>query len=339
MSTAESALASGDTELNNRYTGLLRHYDAAAIRYKRRLFTLWCVSMGLTWVPLMLAIAGLAGWLPTTWHNHILPMIILPTTGFANALATITQLLFTYRGRWLKYRAATEHLRENCMRFRARLRPFHHDDAEKSFRIALDELETEMGERKPFRWTNVAPWRILIVLQALPEKIRGEPAHAPDEGLYPRCGDDLDAAEAMIVVERLRNQQRWHLAKARQYSRSYLALQAGIVLLGLASAALGWLVGRHLGQLALFSTATLFLIAFREQLSYGALCLRYTRIAATLEQIETDYRAQLASLPAPAPAQRAEILRDAAARVEQALASEFQYWYFGTENMGSAASK
>jgi hypothetical protein len=123
--------------------------------------------------------------------------------------------------------------------------------------------------------------------------------------------------------------------------RIHLAFQAGVVLLGLASAASGLLVSHkhQLGTLALLSSATLFLIACREQMAVAALCLRYTRIADTLPQIEADYRALLAGSPALAPGKRAELLRDAAARVEQALASEFQYWYFGSENVGSATSK
>ena len=334
--TAPQQLTS-DSELNNRYIQLLRHYDAEAIRYKRRLFTLWGVSMGLTWVPLMLAIAAMSQWIPT-WSVRALQEVILPAAGLANSLVTVAQLVFMFRGRWLKYRAATERLRENCMRYRARLRPFNHDDAEKSFHIALDELEQEVGERQPFRLVDLIPWRYLIGLKPLPEKIRDELTHAPDEGLYPRCGDDFNATETTIILERLRNQQRWHLDKAGQYSRRYLALQAGVVLLGLASAGYGWLVGHDLAPLALFSTATLFLIAYREQMAYPALCLRYTRIADTLAQIEADYRTLLTHSPATTPLQRAEMLRDAAARVEQTLASEFQYWYFGVENVGSAAS-
>jgi hypothetical protein len=77
----------------------------------------------------------------------------------------------------------------------------------------------------------------------------------------------------------------------RRCPRRYLALQAGVVLLGLASAAYGWYVGHELGPLSFFSTATLFLMAFRDQMAYPALCLRYTRIADTLAQIEAEYRA------------------------------------------------
>jgi hypothetical protein len=225
------------------------------------------------------------------------------------------------------------------MRFRVRLRPFAHDDAENSFRTALGELEQELTARQPLRFGDLIPWRYLVGLKPLPAKIRDELAHAPDGGLYPRFGEDIAAAEKLIIVERLQHQQRWHLAKAGQNSRRYLALQAGVVLLGLASAAYGWYVGHQLGPLALFSTATLFLIAFRDQMGYPALCLRYTRIAETLAQIEAEYQATVEQPVEPGGQKRTESLRNAAARVEQALASEFQYWYFGVENIGSAASK
>ncbi len=326
-----------DPELNARYKRLLTHCDNQAMSYKRRLFALWGLSMGLTWVPLMMAIAALSGWLPT-WLVRQLPETILPAAGLANSVVTIAQLIFSFRGRWLKYRAATERLRDNCMRFRAHLRLFRIDETGTRFRIALEELEKALGERQAFHWKDWLPRSYLIGLKPLPKMLRDPMPHAPDEGLYPRCGDDLDAAERTIIRERLENQRRWHLVKAGQFSRRYLALQAGIVLLGVASSVYGWLVGHELGPLALFSTATLFLIAYREQMVYPGLCLRYQRIADTLAQIEAEYRALLATPSADPVSQRAEGLRNAAARVEQTLASEFQYWYFGVENIGSAAA-
>jgi hypothetical protein len=69
--------STADSELNKRYTQLLHHYDAEAIRYKRHLFTLWGVSMGLTWVPLILAIAAMSEWLPN-WSVLALQEFILP---------------------------------------------------------------------------------------------------------------------------------------------------------------------------------------------------------------------------------------------------------------------
>jgi hypothetical protein len=329
-------LPTEDTALNERYLRLLRHYDACAVRSKRWMLTLWGVSMGLTWVPLLLAIAALAGWLPEGF-DRLLVVAILPGAGLANAAVTVAQMVLLFRSRWLKYRAATERLRENCMRFRARLDVFGSDDASRHFDTALDELEKEVDDRRPVRLWDRIPWSYLVGMKPLPEKLRAPLDHSPDQGLYPRC-DDPEAAEAVIALGRLRNQQHWHLLKARSYSRRYLSLQAGIVFLGLASAAYGWLFGRHLAPLALFSTATLFLIAAREQLGYAALCVRYTRIVETLEQIEREYDALKAG-GADAPGQRLEWLRQTAARVERSLASEFQYWYFGRENFGTATSR
>jgi hypothetical protein len=323
-----------DPALNERYLRLLRHYDACAVRSKRWMLTLWGVSMGLTWVPLLLAIAALAGWLPEGF-DRVLLVAILPGAGLANAVVTIGQIVSLLRSRWLKYRAATERLRENCMRFRARLDVFGGDDAARHFGTALDELEKEVDDRRLVRLWDRIPWSYLVGMKPLPEKLRAPFEHSPDRGLYPRC-DDSESAEAVVVLGRLRNQQHWHLLKARSYSRRYLALQAGIVLLGLASAAYGWLFGRHLAPLALFSTATLFLIAYRDQLGHAALCVRYARIVETLEQVEREY-ALLNSGGAVNAAQRLEWLRQTAARVERSLASEFQYWYFGRENFSRAA--
>lgn len=336
--TPPVVLPAEDHALNERYLRLLQDYDSRAIRSKRWMLTLWGVSMLLTWVPLLLAIAQLAKWLPEGFYN-LLVSAILPGAGFANAAVTIAQLVFLLRNRWLKYRAATERLRENCMRFRVRLNVFCGEDAAHHFRAALDELEQEVGDRRPFHLWDRIPWSYLIGLQPLPDKLRAPLDHSPDKGLYPRC-DDAATAETIIILERLRNQKRWHLLKARSYSRRYLAFQFGIVLLGLASATyswLYWLAGyqRELPPLAMFSMATLCLIAYRERLGYAQLCVRYTRIVETLEQIEREYDA-LKKAGAASAAQRLDILRKTAARVERSLASEFQYWYFGRENFGSA---
>jgi hypothetical protein len=325
-----------DCALNERYLRLLRDYDACAVRSKRWMLTLWNASMLLTWVPLLLAIAALAYGLPEGSY-HRLVVVILRSAGFANAVVTIAQMVSLFRNRWLKYRAATERLRENCMRFRARLNNFCGDDAAQTFRAALDELEEEVNDRRPLHLWDRIPWSYLVGLQPLPEKLHAPLDHSPDKGLYPRC-DEADTAETIVILERLRNQQRWHLLKARWYSRLYLLLQVVIVFLGLTSAAYRWQFGyEQLATLALFSTATLCLIAYRERLGFAQLCVRYARIVETLEQIEREYDASKVG-GAESAAQRLEWLRQTAARVERSLASEFQYWYFGRENFGSAAS-
>ncbi len=325
-----------NAKLNERYRTLFARCDRLAINYKRSLLWLWTASMVLTWVPLLLAIAAMSGWLPSG-IDPLLLTVVLPWAGFTNSVVTAAQFVFAFRGRWLKYRAAAERLRENCMRFRVRLTPFADADAEERFRTALDELETELDDRKPLRLWDAIPWAYLVGLKPLPEKLRGPFDHTPDRGLYPRCDPDIDA-EKIIILDRLRNQQRWHLVGAGSCSRRYLLLQAGIVLLGLASAGYGWFVGRHFGPLALFSTATLFLVSWRELLGDAPLCVRYTRIEKTLDDIETEYRKLLDANPSATPQQRLEWLRHAAARVEQALASEFQYWYFGRQNIGGTAA-
>jgi hypothetical protein len=338
--TPPVVLPAEDAALNARYLALVQHYDACAVRYKRWMLLLWNASMLLTWVPLLLAIPALPRgvWLSEQFYR-LLVNTIMPCAGLTNALLTIVQLVFLFRSRWLKYRAATERLRENCMRFRARLHVFSDQDAAKHFQTALDELEKEVNDRRPFRLWDHIPWSYLVGLRPLPEKLRDRLDQAPNEGLYPRC-DDPETAETIVIFKRLRNQQRWHLLKARRYSRIYLLLQVEVVLLGLASPLYRVLTHpdvRDLVPLALFATATLCLIAYRERLGYAALCVRYTRIVDTLEQIEREYEA-LKKEKAASPAQHLEWLRQTAARVERSLASEFQYWYFGRENFGNATS-
>ncbi len=332
--TPSTVVPAEGVALNERYLRLLRRYDGRAVRSKRWMLALWGVSTALTWVPLLLAIATLADWLPEGFDRW-LRVAILPTAGVANAAVTVAQMVLLFRSRWLKHRAATERLRENCMRFRSRLNAFERDDAVEHFRTALDELEKEVDDRRQVRLWDRIPLSYVIGLKRLPEKLRIPIDHSPDKGLYPRC-DDPEETETIVIRERLRSQQRWHLLKARWFSRRYLALQIGIVLLGLSSAAYGWWFGHHLAPLALFSTATLFLIAYRERLGYDQLCVRYTRIVEALEQIEREHAARMAG--EASAAQRLEWLRQTAARVELSLASEFQYWYFGRENFGSATS-
>jgi hypothetical protein len=337
MSTATppAVLPAESRALNERYLRLLQDYDDRAIRSKCWMLTLWNASMLLTWVPLLLAISALAYGSPDAPY-HARVVAILRGAGFANAVVTIAQMVSLFRNRWLKYRAATERLRENCMRFRARLNKFCGDDAAQTFSTALDELEEEVSDRRPFHLWDRIPWSYLIGLQPLPGKLRVPLGHSPNKGLYPRC-EEPETAYTIVILERLRNQQRWHLLKARWYSRLYLLLQVGIVLLGLTSAAYRWQFGdQQLATLALLTTAALCLIAYRERLGYAPLCVRYTRIVEALEQIENEYNA-LKEEGIADKAQRLERLRQTAALVERSLASEFQYWYFGRENFGSAS--
>jgi hypothetical protein len=316
--------------LRKEYLRLRDDCDARAVRYKRWLLGLWCLSMGLTWVPLLLAIAALAEWL-SAGFAHVLLVGVMPAAGLANAGVTVAQLVFLFRGRWLKYRAATERLRENCTCFRAGVKAFAGADADMRFHLALLELENQLRTRQPVRLRD-----LLVGLRQLPEELREPPHHAPDEDLSPCGAGNLVAAEAVLLDNRLRHQQRWHRVKAGAYSRRYLAVQAGIVLLGLVSAVYGWAFGRALAPLAFFYMGSLLLGGFREQMGYASLCLRYLRIAEALERIEKEYRQKAApDLPVQ---ERWELLQQAAERGEETLASEFRYWYFGRENFGGSTA-
>jgi hypothetical protein len=338
--TPPAAVPAEHPALSKRYLEMLRDYDGRAIRSKLWMLVLWNASMLLTWVPPLMAIPALprGAWLSEGYY-HLLVAVILPYAGLANALLAAGQVVLLFRSRWLKYRAATERLRERCMCFRACLAPFSREDAAQHFENALEELAKGVNDRQPFRLWDHIPWSYFVGLQPLPQKLRDPIGHAADERLYPRCENPADA-QRIIILERLRNQQRWHLLKARRFSIIYLLFQVGIVLLGLASICyrmLCWLTGaeRDLVLLSLFATGTLCLIAYRERLGYAALCVRYTRIVDTLEKLEHSYEA-LKGAEGANTAQQLEWLRKTATNVERSLASEFQYWYFGRENFGGA---
>jgi hypothetical protein len=337
--TPPAVLPAEDRALEERYLRLLNDCDNRAIRSKRWMLTSWNATLLLTWVPLLLAIAALAGWLP----RGVLESYIMPAASSLVFFLTITQLRLVFRNSWLKHRAATERLRQNCMLFRTRLNKFCGDDAAQTFSAALEELKVEVSDRRPFRPWNHIPWSVLVGLKALPEKLRAPLEHSPDKELYPPCHklEKLEDAEKIIIAERLHNQQRWHLLKARRYSRIYLALMGGILLLNLTSFVYGiycFLAGspRELALLAMLSMLTLFLYAYRDWLRYDQLCIRYTRIVETLEQIESDYLAQKKREEGASIAQRLDRLRRTAELIELSLSSEFQYWYLGRENFGGA---
>lgn len=335
--TPPAVLPAEDSELNERYKRLLHDYDNRAIRSKRWMWTFWYASMLLAWVPVLLAIAALAFGAPAGRFRSFM-VAVLPWLAWINAVVALVQMLDVFRKSWLKYRAATERLRENCMLFRARLDKFCSEDAAKVFRAALDEMEEEIGDRRPFQLRDRVPWPVLVGLQPLPAKLRAPFDHSADKGLYPRC-DEPETAETIVILQRLRNQQRWHLLKARWYSRRYLLLQVVIVFLWLtASVYHRWYGYEQLATLALLSMVALFLNAYRERLGHAQLCVRYTRIVETLEQIDRQYEAMNKDSTASAE-QRLEWLRQTALRVERSLSSEFQYWYFGRENFGGACAR
>jgi hypothetical protein len=329
-----------ESSIETRYRQMLADYDGWAIRFKAVLFWLWSASMFLTWVPLLLAVVAMWFPLPAAVADPLL-WYILPVAGVVNAIITFFQAFFVFRSSWLRNRTAAERLRGVAMRFRAGVAPFNGPDAEKQLDHVLDDVRQEASDR-PVAGTGeesarLLPWWWHLCFEPLPPELRTLPAHAPDVGLYPRLADEpVEAAELVIVEQRLRHQRRWHFLRAQLYARIYLGLQAGIVLLGVVSGIYGLCLGRAFGLYAFTTSCTLFLVAWRELLGYASIGLRYYRLQRTLGRIEASYRAHVQRYGAQAtPADRLDWLRTVAVQVEQTLASDFEVWRIGRDSLGT----
>ena len=314
------APATDPASLNADYLRLLHRFDGLAVRYKRHRQWVWNLATFLTWLTLILAIAGLANLLPETWVPAVL-LAVIPGAGAGVSFLTLLQTAIGLQGRWLKYRAAAERLREGAMRYRACLPPYDRPDAAAKFRAFLDEAE---AAARPGGMAERFRRHYFLSLFWMPPELRGATSHAPDEGIFDRCGGDFESDERMVLEGRLRSQRLWHVRRARQYCQRFLVLQAILVVLGLVETFHTFLLGPAFTAVAFCTTCSLMLIAWRDFLDYGPLALRYVKIAGNLGEIEQAYREGASPFDSGTPAERLRRLCEA---VEQTLASEFQLWY------------
>jgi hypothetical protein len=317
MSTATPTPA----QLNEQYLKQLRDYDSTAVRYKWWYQCLWTLTTFLTWITLLLAIAGLRGLLGDSAF-FVLHWVI-PTAGVCVTGLTIAQTFMGLQGKWLKYRAVAERMRDACMRYRARLAPFHEDNADTEFDRYLKDTAEIIEHGRGQEVFNQNRLRYLLSLVWLPPGLEKEFTHTPDEGIFPRLTPDAAPDDALVLDGRLRNQRRWHLMKARTYFRRYVCFQVGLVMLSLCSTLYGYLHGRDFGVIALTMTMSMMFIAWRDFLDYGPLFLRYTKIAGNLGELERMYRD--IEWPFDDP-EHLERLRTLANNVEHSLSTEFQRW-------------
>src|SRR5262245_33687308 len=99
-------------------------YDRAARRWKNVLVGTWLAVSGLTWLTLMLAIAGMTLPQQTQFADLALHWLI-PACGYLASALTFYQTLFGPQNRWLNYRAVVQELWNTAMLFRGGLPPFH----------------------------------------------------------------------------------------------------------------------------------------------------------------------------------------------------------------------
>lgn len=334
--------------LDRRFRHVRDAYDARAARHKRRRAGLWAGGLAAAWGPLVLAVVGLGAGLPAAWRDAVLHGAI-PALGAVGTAVTAAQVLAAPRGRWLEYRAATEHLRAESVRFRAAVPPYHGPDAAALFAAQLDDLTARLGADHPdrprraggrFGWVRglafwrSAGWRLFagrlqLAVRGRPADLRGEPDRPPDDGLFPRLADLPPADRAAAVRGRLRHQRAWHLGRAGRHYAQYLALQGLVAGAGAAVAAYSYFVGRSLVWYGVGAAAGLTLMAWRDFLDCGPLSLRYYRLAGSLADLE-DRLTGLAAAAGPEGVP-ADELAAVAYEGERRIGGEFRAWQSARE--------
>ncbi len=328
--------------LDRRYTHVRTEYDRLALRYKGARVRLWFVTLIATWGPLLCAIVGLGGLLDSRWNQFLLHSVI-PVLGTINFTVNVLQVVTSPRGRWLEYRAATEQLREQAMRFRAGLSPYDGPDADARFDHLLDGLTRRLGATTRTAHTRAgrggcaalrgaAFWRLTVwklfagrvglAVRGLPADLRDEVPHPPDAGLFPRLADLAPSERVGVVAARLRNQRRWHLMKAGRYYSWYLIFQMLISGSGAFVAGYSYFVGRSFVWYGVATAASLSLMAWRDFLECASLSMRYFQLARSLGELEERLLRLSAGAGGVSAAALAEIVDDG----ERLIGSEFRSW-------------
>lgn len=324
------------------YLERISKFDARAQRHKRFYQFVGISGVLFNWLTLLVAILGLIVPFDSATDELIL-YILIPCFGGVVTTAIAVQTFFGLQGRWLRYRAAAERLREACMLYKAGLPPFDTDDAKKKFQDKIYDISTIGLTGSGRHFSDHFNYRYFASLVKFPPELNEEFDHTPDKGIHPRFGENFEEDERAILMDRLRNQRKWHTNKSRSYFRRYLAFQACIVLIAGVNVIYPYVVTRAFEWVAITSTLSLMIGNLREFFSYNSLFRQYVKIAGNLRDIEEAY---LKSKQSPSASPEAgsnitqasdsafppgisneERLRRLVDYTEQTLSGEFQYWY------------
>jgi hypothetical protein len=303
--------------LNQRYLDRLRHFDRAAVRRKRAYQAVWMVIIVLTWLTLLLAIAGLA-FPEQEWFRRVVLQWLIPAAGSAVTVLTVLQTTLGLRGRWLRYRAAAERLRRACMLYRAGVPPFAGAGAADELARHIEEVGVVADRGKGKEFHERFEWNYFFDLLALPPELRNSYPHTPDEGLAPGLDDRA------VLDGRLQHQRQWYVRKSRQNLLRFLGFQFAILAISLFNTLYVFFFGRAFVLVAVTTTVSLGLIACRDFLDCGMLFVRYLQAAGNLKEIEQAFHRRE---PPFREGDGPERLRRLVEQVEQTIASEFQFWY------------
>jgi hypothetical protein len=310
MSTATASPT--QQQIAEAYAALKIHCDNQAARYKDQQILVWVLAWASTTLIVALCILSLAHWVfPDEWHPFLLAYV-MPTASLFGTVVTLYQQFRAPRSRWLKYRAATERLREHAMLYMLCRFPYDDADNRARFLAFLHRVRQEADRRTAFPHLPRQPpsesekhkpgtvsivfWRTLTALgHRDPGMGQDEFDHPPDRTLEVpvwTTGESLveqNKKATQMVQDRLRNQYHWHLNKCAQYFRYYMAFQFAYMTVLLAAGLYASLVRRDFAMTALTTLGSLIVIAFSEFMAYGTISLRYYQLAQSLQHIHETY--------------------------------------------------
>jgi len=298
--------------------------DREAVRFKRTYQRAWAVSTVATWLTLILSIVALARPEWTGFRDFFLYGLV---TFFSVVVMAATVRQIGLRSSWRNHRRGAEQLRSHVMLYRMKLAPYD-DDAKRDeqFRKDVQDIFNSAHSGDGERFVSGGGLRRLLGLIRLPENLRQEIPHTPDQPDATGPSDDLEHQRDAVLKGRLANQQRWHLLKARKYLICWLVFQAAVIGLSLIQLLVAWKFEPLLWLVSIATAVTLMLYAVRDFLDLGPLTLRYTRVASNLEKAREEY---LKANPSDQQLDSNEVsrrLRELTTRVEEILRQEYLYW-------------
>jgi hypothetical protein len=364
-------------QLAESYAALKVHCDAEAGKYKSRQMLAWVLAWASTAFIVVVCLFSLKGeYVSREWQQVFLNFAI-PAASTCGTLVALYQQFRGPRGRWLRFRAATERLREHAMLYMLDRSPYNGTDRLARFYEFLQRIRQEAAPktaiphlpfRKPSALDRSKPGPIGLFYGRLqvafgyrdPEMGKeSDYKHPPDCPLSDRVWNvgtsavQRHAEARRFAEDRLCNQYHWHLNKCQWYFRWYLFFQLVYMTVLLSAGWYASLYGRDFLLTALSTLGSLILLAFSEFMAYGTISLRYYLLADSLRQIHETYFGRDATpnsavqvrrtgkLPARATNSEAEwrAIGELTDEVECTLSSEFRFWQLVHDTTTSPAER
>ncbi len=280
---------SNNEHAREKFLDLLRRFDALASSAKKCHQIFWVTVWALVWVMLIVSILGMA--FPqfetireVPVHDIVLQYVI-PIMGIIVTVLTVVQIFFRFSVKWTSYRSAAEQMSSACMTYRAELPPFDDPtDALLKLGERIESIEKRAGQGKEFQWSY------LLYALRIPADVPDKTMSAPHDGIATRISDQTSVQfESSVIDGRLMNQRRYYAVAASRYLRRFVGCQAIIALMSGINVAYTSFVGRDFAVVALVTTVSLAVIAWRDAADYLERAFHFLRTADELKGIHDAY--------------------------------------------------